>query len=198
MPWTQETAWPPGNPGTMPLYRPAPSCLYFTSSALLPSRTMTADEIKALLKLEPHPVEGGSFRRTYTAGGERRVCPAACARRARQSTTCSSRIPSRKCTSSTPTRSSTSISATRWRCCSSIPDGGSAVFTLGPDLAGGPARPAPRSGRRVARHAAHRRRQSGAAGLHGDARLRLRRLPQRELRRVDREMAGRGRADPGH
>ncbi|HVC48022.1 MAG TPA: cupin domain-containing protein [Terracidiphilus sp.] len=28
---------------------------------------MTADEIKALLALEPHPVEGGSFRRTYTS-----------------------------------------------------------------------------------------------------------------------------------
>jgi predicted cupin superfamily sugar epimerase len=28
---------------------------------------MTAEEIKALLKLEPHPVEGGSFRRTYTS-----------------------------------------------------------------------------------------------------------------------------------
>jgi predicted cupin superfamily sugar epimerase len=30
---------------------------------------MTAQEIKALLKLEPHPVEGGSFRRTYTSAG---------------------------------------------------------------------------------------------------------------------------------
>jgi uncharacterized protein len=28
---------------------------------------MTADEIKALLKLEPHQVEGGYFRRTYTS-----------------------------------------------------------------------------------------------------------------------------------
>jgi uncharacterized protein len=28
---------------------------------------MTASEIKALLKLEPHPIEGGSFRRTYTS-----------------------------------------------------------------------------------------------------------------------------------
>jgi predicted cupin superfamily sugar epimerase len=28
---------------------------------------MTADEIKTLLKLEPHPVEGGFYRRTYTA-----------------------------------------------------------------------------------------------------------------------------------
>ncbi len=30
---------------------------------------MTAEEIKALLKLEPHPIEGGSFRRTYTSAG---------------------------------------------------------------------------------------------------------------------------------
>jgi len=28
---------------------------------------MTADEIKKLLKLEPHPVEGGWYRRTYTS-----------------------------------------------------------------------------------------------------------------------------------
>jgi uncharacterized protein len=30
---------------------------------------MTADEIKALLKLAPHPVEGGFFRRTYRSAG---------------------------------------------------------------------------------------------------------------------------------
>jgi uncharacterized protein len=30
---------------------------------------MTAHEIKALLQLEPHPIEGGSFRRTYTSSG---------------------------------------------------------------------------------------------------------------------------------
>jgi hypothetical protein len=30
---------------------------------------MTADEIKAHLNLLPHPVEGGFFRRTYTAAG---------------------------------------------------------------------------------------------------------------------------------
>jgi len=28
---------------------------------------MTAEEIKTLLRLEPHPIEGGSFRRTYTS-----------------------------------------------------------------------------------------------------------------------------------
>ena len=30
---------------------------------------MTADQIKSLLHLEPHPVEGGYFRRTYTSPG---------------------------------------------------------------------------------------------------------------------------------
>ena len=30
---------------------------------------MTADEIKSLLQLKPHPLEGGSFRRTYTSAG---------------------------------------------------------------------------------------------------------------------------------
>lgn len=30
---------------------------------------MNAEEIKSLLKLDPHPVEGGFFRRTYTARG---------------------------------------------------------------------------------------------------------------------------------
>jgi predicted cupin superfamily sugar epimerase len=30
---------------------------------------MTADLIKSLLHLEPHPVEGGWFRRTYTSAG---------------------------------------------------------------------------------------------------------------------------------
>jgi predicted cupin superfamily sugar epimerase len=31
---------------------------------------MTAAEIKALLKLEPHPIEGGFFRRTFTTGAK--------------------------------------------------------------------------------------------------------------------------------
>ena len=31
---------------------------------------MTADQIKSLLHLEPHPVEGGWFRRTYTSAGK--------------------------------------------------------------------------------------------------------------------------------
>jgi uncharacterized protein len=31
---------------------------------------MTAEEIKKLLRLEPHPVEGGFYRRTYTSHGQ--------------------------------------------------------------------------------------------------------------------------------
>ncbi|HUB28569.1 MAG TPA: cupin domain-containing protein [Terracidiphilus sp.] len=30
---------------------------------------MTADDVKTLLRLEPHPIEGGWYRRTYTSGG---------------------------------------------------------------------------------------------------------------------------------
>jgi hypothetical protein len=30
---------------------------------------MTSNEIKTLLKLEPHPVEGGAYRRTYASAG---------------------------------------------------------------------------------------------------------------------------------
>lgn len=30
---------------------------------------MTAEQIKTLLKLEPHPIEGGSFRQTWAASG---------------------------------------------------------------------------------------------------------------------------------
>jgi predicted cupin superfamily sugar epimerase len=37
--------------------------------ALVSSVMMTTEEIKALLRLEPHPVEGGFYRRTYTSAG---------------------------------------------------------------------------------------------------------------------------------
>ena len=33
-------------------------------------RGMTAAEIKAMLNLEPHPIEGGFYRRTYTSLGQ--------------------------------------------------------------------------------------------------------------------------------
>ena len=53
----------------MSTYKPELPCLYLTVPALLLSIAMTADEIKSLLRLEPHPIEGGSFRRTYTSAG---------------------------------------------------------------------------------------------------------------------------------
>ena len=53
----------------MSTYKPELPCLYLTVPALLLSIPMTADEIKSLLRLEPHPIEGGSFRRTYTSAG---------------------------------------------------------------------------------------------------------------------------------
>ncbi|MGH9598368.1 MAG: cupin domain-containing protein, partial [Terracidiphilus sp.] len=31
---------------------------------------ITAEQIRKLLKLEPHPIEGGWFRRTYTSPGQ--------------------------------------------------------------------------------------------------------------------------------
>jgi uncharacterized protein len=60
---------PPGSRGTRQTYKLAPSYVHFTVFALVTSGIMTADEIKALLHLEPHPLEGGSFRRTYTSAG---------------------------------------------------------------------------------------------------------------------------------
>jgi predicted cupin superfamily sugar epimerase len=54
-------------------YKPAHSWGYSMAVSLLTSVMMTTfmtpDEIKALLKLEPHPVEGGFYRRTYTSAG---------------------------------------------------------------------------------------------------------------------------------
>ena len=98
---------------------------------------MTADEIKALLKSGAAPGGGRMVPPHLHFGGQRG--PAA--RRAGAGhghlLPARSREPSPRCTCSTPTRSSTSISAIRWRCCSYYPDGRSAVFTLGPDLAAG-------------------------------------------------------------
>ena len=62
-------------------------------------------------------------------------------------------------------------------------------------FAGGAACAAPGSGGRVAGHAAGGGREGGAAGLHGDAGLRFRRLPRRELCGAGGEMAGAGGAD---
>jgi uncharacterized protein len=97
---------------------------------------MTADEIKTLLKLEPHPVEGGWFRRTYTSAGQRGVA----ARRAGAGHG-----------DLLPAGAGNLLRDARARSdeifhfylgdpvemLQLYPDGRSAVFTLGPDLAAG-------------------------------------------------------------
>jgi predicted cupin superfamily sugar epimerase len=76
---------------------------------------MTASEIKSLLNLSPHPVEGGSFRRTYTSPGTVEL-----PRGIRHHGTAiyylleAGFFP--KCTFWTLTKSSTSISVTRSKC----------------------------------------------------------------------------------
>jgi hypothetical protein len=44
-----------------------PGAFVMTAKMSNTIQVMTADEIKRLLALEPHPVEGGHFRRTYTS-----------------------------------------------------------------------------------------------------------------------------------
>jgi predicted cupin superfamily sugar epimerase len=97
---------------------------------------MTADEIKALLKLEPLPVEGGFFRRTY-ASGDKVDLP---------------RGPRPTGTAIYYLLGPGSFSAMHLLASDEIyhfylgdpvemlqlfPDGSSAIFTLGPDLASG-------------------------------------------------------------
>jgi predicted cupin superfamily sugar epimerase len=43
--------------------------LPFEMFVLITSLAMTAEQIKTLLQLRPHPIEGGHFRRTYTSAG---------------------------------------------------------------------------------------------------------------------------------
>lgn len=94
---------------------------------------MTADEIKALLNLEPHPVEGGFYRRTYTSLG---VVPLARGMRAQGSAIFYLLEPG--------TFSEMHVLASdelfhfylgdAVEMLQLFPEGGSAVFTLGPDL----------------------------------------------------------------
>src|ERR1700753_3191823 len=36
---------------------------------MMTAKTLSSDQIRQMLKLEPHPVEGGYYRRTYTSPG---------------------------------------------------------------------------------------------------------------------------------
>ena len=77
---------------------------------------MTAEEIKALLGLEPHPVEGGWYRRTYTSQSHVELPRGVRAQGTAIYYLLEAGIFSTRCTCLPPTRSSTSTLAIRWRC----------------------------------------------------------------------------------
>lgn len=97
---------------------------------------MTAKEIKALLKLEPHTVEGGSFRRTYTSAGSVEL-----PRGVRAQGTAIYYLLEAGTFSEMHVLASDEIFhfylGDPVEMLQLLPDGGSAVFTLGPDLAAG-------------------------------------------------------------
>jgi hypothetical protein len=101
---------------------------------MTPSRN--ADEIKQLLRLEPHPIEGGFFRRTYTSPGT-----VALERGLRAQGTAIYYLLEPGTFSEMHVLASDEIFHSYLgdpvEMLQLLPDGGSAVFTLGPDLAAG-------------------------------------------------------------
>ena len=97
---------------------------------------MTYEEIKSLLKLEPHPIEGGWFRRTYTSGGTVEL-----PRGARAQGTAIYYLLEPGTFSELHVLDSDEIFhfylGAPVEMLQLFPDGRSAVFTLGPDLAAG-------------------------------------------------------------
>jgi predicted cupin superfamily sugar epimerase len=97
---------------------------------------MTANEIKALLKLEPHPVEGGWYRRTYTS-----EVSVALLRGVRPYGTAIYYLLEEGTFSEMHMLASDEIFhfylGDPVQMLQLLPDGGSALFTLGPDLAAG-------------------------------------------------------------
>jgi uncharacterized protein len=97
---------------------------------------MTADQIKSLLHLEPHPVEGGWFRRTYTSTGSVEL-----PRGQRAQGTAIYYLLEAGTFSEMHVLASDEIFhfylGDPVEMLQLLPDGGSAVFTLGPDLAAG-------------------------------------------------------------
>jgi uncharacterized protein len=97
---------------------------------------MTYEEIKSLLKLEPHPIEGGWFRRTYTSGGTVEL-----PRGARAQGTAIYYLLEPGTFSEVHVLDSDEIFhfylGAPVEMLQLFPDGRSAVFTLGPDLAAG-------------------------------------------------------------
>jgi uncharacterized protein len=94
---------------------------------------MTADEIRAQLKLEPHPVEGGWYRRTYTS-----AVSVALLRGVRPYGTAIYYLLEKGTFSEMHVLASDEIFhfylGDPVEMLQLHPDGGSAVFTLGPDL----------------------------------------------------------------
>jgi hypothetical protein len=178
----RETASPPAIPaprGRINLHIHA----YSTAARCYPSVTMTTEEIKALLKLQPHPIEGGFFRRTYTSAATPSTCPAASARMG----TAIYYLLEPGTFSEMHVLDSDEIFhfylGDPVEMLQLHPDGRSAFYSW-TGSGRRPACPTRRPRRRLARHAPHRRRQGRAARLHRNPRLRLRRLPQRKLCRV--------------
>jgi len=97
---------------------------------------MTADQIKSLLHLEPHPVEGGWFRRTYTSAGNVEL-----PRGVRAQGTAIYYLLESGTFSEMHVLASDEIFhfylGDPVEMLQLLPDGSSAVFTLGPDLAAG-------------------------------------------------------------
>jgi predicted cupin superfamily sugar epimerase len=97
---------------------------------------MTADQIKSLLHLEPHPVEGGCFRRTYTSAVSVEL-----PRGQRAQGTAIYYLLEAGTFSEMHVLASDEIFhfylGDPVEMLQLLPDGGSAVFTLGPDLAAG-------------------------------------------------------------
>jgi uncharacterized protein len=97
---------------------------------------MTANEIKQMLKLEPHPIEGGFFRRTYTAS-----CPVVLERGSRSIGSAIYYLLEAGTFSELHVLDSDEIFhfylGDPVEMLQLYPDGRSAVFTLGPDLAAG-------------------------------------------------------------
>jgi predicted cupin superfamily sugar epimerase len=91
---------------------------------------LTADQIRALLKLEPHPIEGGYFVETYQSA--LRIPKASCCRKTIRATgppaplsiTCLRRTRFPPCTSCPATKYSISTWVIRLKCCNCIPTDG--------------------------------------------------------------------------
>jgi len=97
---------------------------------------MTADEIRKVLRLEPHPVEGGWYRRTYTS-----EVSVALLRGVRPYGTAIYYLLEEGSFSEMHVLASDEIFHFYYgdpvEMLQLLPDGGSAVYTLGPDLAAG-------------------------------------------------------------